>query len=290
MFISSQEWPETVIGVVGEFNSNEEAAATIEKVWTAAGGTVHHVCNSLGFGAVAGPYSESTYDDMLESATTHSGARLRAHPLCAAKLLNVEGASLTTLSGAFAHGTHTFDGGSGFWGAAVGGALYMQSNFAVAAEVRDKKAELRSSAAVVHILVSKNGETAQQFGMPADADSSIHLGKSFVAIALDAGAANGHCYELTDWGVCDAFVNRIFHPEAQAAVPPPPPAPKAEPPAPLQVLGPQGLLDGKTCVVLGGTGNVGAGVAYAYAQEGATVVITGRSQAPHLYIIMYIYI
>ena len=40
-----------------------------------------------------------------------------------------------------------------------------------------------------------------------------------------------------------------------------------------------GLLDDKTCVVLGGTGNIGAGVALAYAQEGANVIITGRSQA-----------
>ena len=108
--------------MVGEFNTNEEAAATIEKVWSAANGTVHHVCNSLGFGAVGKPYSETTFDDLSAGLSTHSGARLRAHPLCVAKLLNVEGSSLTTLSGAFAYGTHTFDGGSGLWGAGIGGA------------------------------------------------------------------------------------------------------------------------------------------------------------------------
>ena len=36
-------------------------------------------------------------------------------------------------------------------------------------------------------------------------------------------------------------------------------------------------LAGKVCVVLGGTGNIGAGVAFAYASEGAKVIITGRT-------------
>ena len=39
-------------------------------------------------------------------------------------------------------------------------------------------------------------------------------------------------------------------------------------------------LAGKVCVVFGGTGNVGAGVAQAFAAEGAAkVVVTSRSQA-----------
>ena len=50
-----------------------------------------------------------------------------------------------------------------------------------------------------------------------------------------------------------------------------------------------GRLAGKTCVVLGGTGNIGAGVALAYAEEGANVIITGRSQV-HDPLCMYRYI
>ena len=242
-----QEWPENVIGVVGEFNSDEEAAETIEKVWSAAGGTVHHVCNSLGFGSTDKTYSESNFDYMKEAVDTHASARLRAHPLCAAKLLNVEGASLTTLSGAFAHGTHTFDGGSGLWRAGVTGALYVQSNYAVAAEVRDKKGQLRSSAAVVHILVSKNGETQQQFGMPAEADSSIHLGKAFVGIALDSSAPNGHCYELTNFDVVDSFVSNVYEGRS-----------------------------GKNVMILGASGMVGSRLAAEATERGHNVTAVSR--------------
>jgi glutamate dehydrogenase/leucine dehydrogenase len=37
-------------------------------------------------------------------------------------------------------------------------------------------------------------------------------------------------------------------------------------------------LKGKTAVILAGTGNVGAAAAYGFLQEGAKVIITGRSQ------------
>ena len=171
-------WPTSVSGLALDFSTDEIAAASIEAVWSAAGGDVDHVCNSIGFGATTPAFTECKVDDITAFLSEHQYPRIRASKLVGAKLMHVEGSTLVNLSGAFAVlGTHIFDGGSGLWMNGLGGAAYMHSMYALSSEVRDKKGKLRCSTAVVHMLVSKNGELQQQFGMPAEADSSIHLGK-----------------------------------------------------------------------------------------------------------------
>ena len=46
--------------------------------------------------------------------------------------------------------------------------------------------------------------------MPADADSSVHLGRGFVAIALDAAAENGTVYDWQSWAPMDSFVGETL--------------------------------------------------------------------------------
>merc|ERR1711871_148363 len=36
------QWPDSVVGIVGDFSTDEQAAATVERVWSAASGSVLH--------------------------------------------------------------------------------------------------------------------------------------------------------------------------------------------------------------------------------------------------------
>ena len=97
----------------------------------------------------------------------------------------------------------------------VGGALYIQMCNAIASEAKDKKKHLRAHAVVIFPGVSKHGEDKQQFGMPADSDSSVHLGQGWVAIVLDTTKNNGDTYQFGsfenfDFTDMDAFVAKVF--------------------------------------------------------------------------------
>jgi len=146
-------------------------------------------------------------DDILNFISTHHMPRFRSSRFAAEKLLHVEGATFVTLSGGFADGVYKmFEGLGNVWLNGVGGQLYNHSVYAIAGEVNDKKGKLRVASAVVYMLVAKHGETQQQMGMPADADSSIHLGTGFVGIALDTEAENGKVYTWDSFDTMDKFV------------------------------------------------------------------------------------
>eukprot|EP00946_MAST-07B_sp_MAST-7B-sp1_P003797 g3797.t1 len=212
-------WPESVVGVIGSFGDDAEAASTIERVWEQAGGPVDHCVVSVGFGGMTAPFSEDSADAAMTFLTTHQWPRLRAAIQASKKMLeaDVPGSSLTMPSGALAAGMHKFPfpGFSGAWMNGVGGSLYIQMCNAIACEAKDKKKHLRAHAVVVFPGVSKHGEDKQQMGMPAAPDSSVHLGQGWVAVVLDTTKENGDPYQFGsfenfDFTDMDAFVAKVF--------------------------------------------------------------------------------
>lgn len=209
-------WPESVIGIVAGFNSDEEAAASVESVWKAAGGSVDHVVNSVGFSGMNAPFTETTTEDLLKIIGSDVLPRLRASRFAAQRMLTAEGATLMTVSGGMQDGIHNFSKqfpAGGLWaGSAMGGAMFTQATYAIASEVIDKKGALRAATVSVHMMISRLGEEAQQLGVPAESDSSVTFGRVFVATALDRDPEEAKLYRVGPLGGEDveALLTRIL--------------------------------------------------------------------------------
>ena len=212
-------WPASVVGVVGSFGDDAEAEAAVESVWTEAGGAVDHCVVSVGFGGMTAPFSEDSADSLKTFLTTHQWPRLRATIQVSKKMLeaDIPGSTLTMPSGALADGIHKFPfpGFSAAWANGVGGALYKQMCYSIACEAKDKGKQLRAHAVVIYPGVSKHGEDKQQMGMPAEPDSSVHVGQGWVAIVLDTMKTNGDSYQFGsfqnfDFTDMDEFVAEVF--------------------------------------------------------------------------------
>lgn len=212
-------WPESVVGVVGSFGDDTEAASTIDNVWKLAGGPVDHCVVSVGFGGMTAPFSEDSAEAAMAFLTTHQCPRLRAAIQASRKMLeaDIPESTLTMPSGALACGIHKFPfpGFAAGWMNGVGGAFYMQMCNAIAYEANDKKKHLRAHAVAIFPGVSKHGEDKQQMGMPAAPDSSVRLGQGWVAVVLDTAKKNGDTYQFGsfenfDFTDMDAFVDEVF--------------------------------------------------------------------------------